>query len=251
MSDGTARAGWVCAAVLALGGCRAPQREVTVFAASSLRESLTQIAGQFEARHLGTRVQLQFAGSQELRTQVQHGARADIIATADEAQMAVLVAEGLAREPRTLTCNVPVLIVSKDAVQVKAFADLALAQRVVLGAPEVPIGRYADAVLARAGAGFATAVQAHVVSREPNVRQVLAKVTLGEADAAIVYRTDARVAGDAVRVLEIPASYNSIARYRVARGDGANAVDGSVFLTQLFDENGQNIFSQHGFLPCP
>ncbi len=188
---------------------RAGAQELTVFAASSLREAFSAIGQQFEAQHPGVNVALQFAGSQELRVQLENGAAADVFASADEKQMA-LVRE-LVLQPAVFARNEPVLVVPLDnPAGLRVFADLPKARRIVLGAQEVPIGAYAARILAAANLDL----EGRVVSRELNVRQVLAKVELGEADAAIVYRTDAARAG--VRVIAIPPAINVTAEYPIA-----------------------------------
>jgi molybdate transport system substrate-binding protein len=116
-------------------------------------------------------------------------------------------------------CNEPVLIVPvANPAGLSEFSDLPKASRIVLGVPAVPIGKYAEKVLAKASVAnpsFATSVLAKVVSREMTVRHVLAKVSMGEADAGIVYRTDA-AGSKQVKVIAIPAEFNVIARYPVS-----------------------------------
>ncbi len=200
--------GGVILALTLLPLCAGAQ-ELTVFAASSLREAFSAIGQQFEAQHPGVNVALQFAGSQELRVQLENGAAADVFASADEKQMA-LVRE-LVLQPAVFARNEPVLVVPLDnPAGLRVFADLPKARRIVLGAQEVPIGAYAARILAAANLDL----EGRVVSRELNVRQVLAKVELGEADAAIVYRTDAARAG--VRVIAIPPAINVTAEYPIA-----------------------------------
>jgi molybdate transport system substrate-binding protein len=150
---------------------------------------------------------LQLAGSQDLRLQIENGAAADVFASADEEQMRRL--GDLALEPAIFAHNEPVLIAPRDnPAGLREFADLPKARRIVLGVPEVPIGAYSIRILAAANLD----VSARVVSRELNVRQVLAKVQLGEADAGIVYRTDARD----VQVITIPPKFNVTAAYPIA-----------------------------------
>jgi molybdate transport system substrate-binding protein len=188
---------------------RAGAQELTIFAASSLREAFSAIADQFESQNPGANVALQFAGSQELRVQLEHGAKADVFASADEKQMAL--ARDLVVKPAVFAHNEPVLVVPLDnPAGLRAFADLPKARRIVLGAQEVPIGAYATRILTAAHLDLA----GRVVSRELNVRQVLAKIELGEADAAIVYRTDAAHAG--VKVIPIPPAINVTAEYPIA-----------------------------------
>ena len=180
---------------------------LSVFAASSLREVFTALARAFEQQHAGVKVELNFAGSQELRFQIDNGARADVFASADTRHM-----QGIAGAA-VFARNVPVLVVPEaNPAGIREFSDLPKAQRIVLGAPEVPIGEYSDAILAKAP--FREQVMKHVVSRELNVRQVLAKVALGEADAAIVYRTDAAAGRGKVRAFDIPGA--PLAEYPLA-----------------------------------
>jgi molybdate transport system substrate-binding protein len=221
----------------------APAPELTVFAASSLREAFTAIAEQFEAEHAGTRVALQFAGSQELRVQIENGAAADVFASADERQMARV--RELMLEPAVFARNQPVVVVPRDnPAGLRAFADLPRAHRIVLGAQEVPIGAYAERILAAAH----LSLEGRVVSRELNVRQVLAKVELGEADAAIVYRTDAARA--AVQVIEIPKAFNLIAEYPIAALSRARQPRLAEQFVQLVrSPAGRSVLARFGFAP--
>ncbi|HVT07208.1 MAG TPA: molybdate ABC transporter substrate-binding protein [Polyangia bacterium] len=234
----------------------APSRELIVFAAASLKDVFTALAGAFEAAHPGVHVVLNLAGSQELRAQIEQGAPIDLFASADRNQIYPLAAAGLVEEPASLTCNHPVVIVGAAVTAVLGLVDLPRAQRIVLGAPEVPIGHYADELLARAarlyGPDFPARVQARVVSRELNVRQVMAKVVLGEADAAIVYATDAAAARGKVRVVAIPDAVNVLAEYPMAVGHGApHPPLARAFLSLLRGPIGARAFKEAGFLACP
>jgi molybdate transport system substrate-binding protein len=213
-------------AMLLTSGARAsedagPGGGLTVFAAASLRDAFGQLAGRFEREHPGSRVRFNFAGSQELRTQLENGAPADVFASADTRHMDLARTSGLVEPPRLFATNAPVIVVPADNPgKVATLADLPTVKRLVIGAPEVPIGAYTLQVLERArgqlGADFPARVQARVVSRELNVRQVLTKVMLGEADAGVVYRTDARSGGDRLRMVEIPPELNVVAQYPIA-----------------------------------
>src|SRR5882762_10283735 len=203
-----------CCALLAVA-------QLTVFAASSLRDAFQDLGRNLEQQHPGTSVSFNFAGSQELRTQVEHGARADVFASADPRTLRALAGAGLALEPQVFARNEPVIVVpAGNPAGIHSLADLPRARRLVVGAPEVPIGEYTvrilEAASRRYGPAFGAAVEARVVSRELNVRQVLAKVTLGEADAAIVYRTDAASSKQNVEVIAIPADLNVQAEYPIA-----------------------------------
>ena len=223
-----------------------------VFAASSLREAFTDLARDFEREHPGVSVELQFAGSQELRTQIENGAPADVFASADAKHVKPLVAGGLAREPALFARNQPVIVVpSADPAGIHTLEDLPRAARIALGAPEVPIGAYTlrilDAAEKRFGPGFRARVEARVVTRELNVRQVLAKVSLGEADAAIVYGTDA-AAARGVAVVPIPADLNVIAEYPIATILRSKSPDlARAFVALVLSPAGRAVLARHGF----
>ena len=231
-------------------GCREAGHDqpLVVLAASSLREAFDELGAGFEVEHPGVRVELAFSGTQELRAQVEHGARADVFASADLAHMEALVREGLALEPSVFARNIPVVVVAPGA-PVRTFADLPSAERIAIGAPEVPIGRYAAAVLDRAqealGDGFRDRVEARIVSREFNVRQVLAKVELGEAQAGIVYRTDVR---DGVSVVPIPEVLAVKPEYPISVLRGAPRPGlAHAFIAWVRSERGRRILVAHGF----
>ncbi len=202
-------------------GRPADGRELVVFAAASLSDVFQKLAGTFEAGHRGTKVRLSFGGSQELRVQIEHGAKVDVFACADEKHMTALFQQDLVRPPRIFARNRPVLIVPvENPAQLAAFPDLAKAERIVVGAADAPIGTYADRIFAAAkqayGPAFGDRVAAHIRSREPSARQVLAKVALGEADAGIVYGSDAQAARERVRRIAIPDGINVTADYPIA-----------------------------------
>src|SRR5262245_55276575 len=199
-------------------GGRAGGATLTVFAASSLRDVFGELGTSFERAHPGVKAQFNFAGSQELRTQIEQGAPADVFASADGKHMDAAHRAGLVDAPKLFATNTPVIVVPADnPANVKSLSDLTRVKRLVIGTPEVPIGTYTlqilDKAKAKLGPDFPARVQARVASREFNVRQVLTKVRLGEADAGIVYRTDARCAGDKVKIVEIPAEFNVRAEY--------------------------------------
>ncbi|NBC95681.1 MAG: molybdate ABC transporter substrate-binding protein, partial [Deinococcus-Thermus bacterium] len=181
--------------VLLLGHAGVAQTLV-VSAASSLTEAFEDVASAFEARHDGVEVLLNLAGSSTLSTQIIQGAPIDVFASADVAQMRVVEEAGLlAAEAKRFAGNRLIVIARQDG-PVRTLEDLAGdGLQLVLAGPEVPVGAYARQALAamdaRFGAGFEGAVLANLVSEEPNARLVAAKVRLGEADAAIVYATDA------------------------------------------------------------
>jgi molybdate transport system substrate-binding protein len=247
----------------AAGGCgetpsqsAAKHDTLIVFAASSLREAFTAIGADMQAAHPGLQVTFNFSGSQELRTQLEQGAVADVFASADQKHMAALVKAGSVGEPVVFARNEPVIVISRTlAGQVNTLADLPTAERIVLGAPDVPIGHYTQQILDNAshtlGADFATRVRAHVVSQELNVKQVLAKVTLGEADAAIVYRSDALAAGERVAVVTIAPELNVIAEYPMAvlKASSQPAL-AQELMQRVQSPSGRARLAHAGFLPA-
>ncbi len=213
------------AALATLASCGrdadAPRRtQLRVFAAASMREAFTDAEAAFEAAHPQVDVVCSFAGSQVLRTHIEQGAEVDVFASADAAQMAALERAGLVGAPSLIARNGLVVIVpAANPAGITTFADLARAKRLVIGEANVPIGAYTRILLERAarglGADFADRVRANVASEESNVRLVRAKVELGEADAAIVYRSDA-IALPSLRVIAVPAAFDVVAETRVA-----------------------------------
>ncbi|HMK74219.1 MAG TPA: molybdate ABC transporter substrate-binding protein [Myxococcaceae bacterium] len=232
------------------------ERELVVFAAASLRDAFTELASRLEATNPGVRVRFNFAGSQDLRTQLEHGARADVFASADQKHMDGAKAAGLVKADRLLVTNLPVVVVPvSNPAGLKAFADLPRAKRVVIGTPEVPIGSYTLEILDRAsrtlGAGFRKDVEARVVSRELNVRQILAKVVLAEADAGFVYRTDAQSAAEKVTQIPIPQEFNVVAVYPIAILEKAPAPKlAEQWMTLVTSPEGQAVLSRFGFTPA-
>jgi molybdate transport system substrate-binding protein len=239
----------VVSAFATTSGAEEP-RELTVFAAASLREAFEDLAKTFESKTPGVKVRVNLAGSQELRTQIENGARADVFASADQKHMAALVKAKLVAAPRVFVRNTPVIIVPKgNPAKVGSFEELARAKKLVIGVPEVPIGSYTLEILEKAGGDFEQKVLANVASRELNVRQVLAKVSLGEADAGIVYRTDAMAGKDKVEIIEIPAKLNVIAEYPVAvLSNAPQAAAARAFVDLLLSADGQKRLAAAGFV---
>jgi molybdate transport system substrate-binding protein len=245
----------VCGEMGAVATARS--RELVLFEAASLKDAFGRLAERFEKEHPGTKVLTNAAGSQELRAQIEHGAAADVFASADRKHMDALAAQGLVVSPSVFTCNEPVVVVRTAlSSSLEGFADLPRAERIVIGTPEVPIGAYTLQILRKAsaeyGADFSKRVEAKVVSRELNVRQVLAKVVLGEADAGIVYRSDAMSARGKVRVLTIPAELNVTAEYPIAILKQAPSPElARQWIDLVRSEAGSAALRDAGFLPCP
>lgn len=253
--SGIAKALLACLLLLSSGCDNERSERLSVFAAASLREPFLRLEAEFEKAHPGVDVTLQFGGSQELRTQIQHGAPVDVFASADERHALDLVRAKRAALPVPFATGTPVVAVAKGAqAELRSFADLAHARRIVLGAPDVPIGRYSEQILERAnahvGPEFVRAVRSHVVSRELNVRQVLAKVRLDEADAGIVYQSDVAAAGGEVAIVPIPPNVNVTATYvATAIVPARERALTQRFLELLLSERGRVVLREAGFGP--
>jgi molybdate transport system substrate-binding protein len=228
--------------------------ELVVLAAASLREAFSSLAKAFEREHPGARASLSFAGSHELRAQLEQGAPADVFASADDKQMGALARAGLVATPRRFAKNVPVLVVAPEAAgTLRSLGDLPRARRVVVGATQSPIGAYTAELLSRAegtyGPGFRRDVEARIVSREPSVRQVLAKVSLGEADAGVVYRSDALVAAGRVVLVQLPRELQVVAEYFVATVTRTRRAEWAEdFVALVCSPEGERVLVQAGFL---
>lgn len=253
---------WILVASCALSvGCStsnapatSPDARVVVFAASSLAGAFDDLESEFERAHPGVDVVIQYAGSQILRLQIEQGAHADVFASANEQHARALVEEGLGSHLTAFAMNELVVIAADaEASPLRSFADLARSERIVLGSVEVPAGRYAESVLDRAaahpdyGAEFVRSVRSHVVSRESNVRLVRAKVELGEATAAMVYRTDAEGISK-IYVIDIPNEFQPEMIYFAVDTAGARRHARSAeFISFLLTDSGRAILRRHGF----
>jgi molybdate transport system substrate-binding protein len=194
-------------------------RRLTVFAAASLEDALTSIGEDFRAARPPAdpvAITFSFAGSQTLRAQIEQGAPADVFAAADPAPPAALNRAGLAGAPRVIAHNDLVFVRPASTLGAPPGPGVAGLTpevaagfaRLVVATPEAPLGRYTVELFSRLDPTLRVALEARIVSRELDARQVLGKVLLGEADAAVVYRTDAASAGPRVAVLEPPAGTN-------------------------------------------
>jgi molybdate transport system substrate-binding protein len=215
--------------------------EVTVLAAASLTKTLTALAESFEEANPGATIRLSFGSSTTLAQQIAQGAEADLFASAGTTALEQL---GDVKPTDTVTIaknTLEIATPTDNPGKVIGLADLARADvDVVLCAESVPCGTAADQVLTKAG------VAAHVVSREVDVSATLAKVTLGEADAAVVYHSDVVSARGKVAGVEIPAEQNTTLAYPLARfGDDAAA---RAFAAYLAGPDGLKALQDAGFL---
>lgn len=232
------------AALTGCGGSASGSRDttLTVLAAASLTDASKAVAADYARTHPGVRLRFSLAGSQELASQVRQGAPADVIVTADQKTMTGL--GDLVRDTAVVARNRLTIVVGKGNPKgVRGLADLARKDVVtVLAAPQVPAGRYARAALDRAG------VKVTPRSQEPDVRAVLTRVRLGEADAGIVYVTDAAAAGRDVTAVPIPDAVNQVARYpaAVVAASGHQAA-AQAFVRWLASADGARVLARFGF----
>lgn len=228
------------------GGDAGSPVEIKVFAAASLTEVLSRLQPEFTAANPGTKVTDNFAGSQALATQIRQGAPADVFASADTTNMVKV--RDLVSAPRTFASNLLQIVVEPGNPKgVKGLADLARGDlKVVLAAPEVPAGRYARQAL------DAQKITARPVSLERNVKAVVSKVELGEADAGIVYATDVAAARGRVDGVDVPAAQNVPVTYPVATVKASSHQrQAQAFVDFLLSDQGQRALKSSGFLPPP
>jgi molybdate transport system substrate-binding protein len=210
---------------------------VTVFAASSLTNAFDDVGKAYDADN-GGHTTFSFAGSQDLVAQIQNGAPADVVATADTTTIGHVAGE-LMSPAKTFARNTLVIVTAPgNPKHLETLSDLARSNlQVVLADPTVPAGKYAAQALNDAH------VTVHPRSLEPDVRSVLTKVEVGEADAGIVYVTDAKSAGSKVAVL--PVANSPVASYQI----GALDQRGEAFVHEVLSTAGQAVLHQYGFLP--
>ena len=255
-----------CAAAAVTDG-HGSSRTITVFAASSLAESLPAVATAFEAENPGVAVAFNFAGSQTLRTQLEHGASADVFASANWEHMAsVKKADLLGNTPEYFAANRLTVAMPIGSTAVQTLEDLARpGVSIAAAAKEVPAGAYTLNALDLMAAApdfpddFAAAVLANVVTNETNVRAVAQKVALGEVDAGLIYETDAAAQQyvGSFRLIQIPLQFNPAAQYPIASLAAAYEPEAAqAFIAFIQGDTGQSVLRQHGFAPptnvaCP
>ncbi len=215
--------------------------DLTVFAAASLTESFTELGKDYEKAHPGAKVTFSFAGSQALVQQVQQGAPADVVALANAKTGKELAAE-LSGAPQTFAKNRLAIVTEQgNPLGITTLAELAdPSYKVVLAAPAVPVGMASAEALNRAG------VAVKPVSQEQDVKAVLQKVRLGEADAGIVYVTDVKAAGADVSGTGLPGITNTYPIGVVNRSGHPEAA--SAFVNFVLSPDGQAVLARYGFL---
>jgi molybdate transport system substrate-binding protein len=214
-------------------------RRVTVFAASSLTEAFPRV---------DRRARFNFAGSNQLATQIRQGAPADVFASASPKYTQELSRARLVERPVTFAYNELVLVVpSSNPAGIRSVFDLRRdGIRLVVAAPAVPVGAYTREALARLGL---TDVLENVVSREPDVKGVVGKVALGEADAGFVYATDAKAAARRLRALSLPARAQPKVRYELAiLRSSRNKAAARAFVRRVLGPTGRGVLSGAGFV---
>lgn len=218
---------------------------LTVFAAASLTDAFTDLGQQLEADNPGLDVQFNFAGSSALATQITQGAPADVFASANPGQMAVVADAGLADgEPEVVTSNVlQIAVPAGNPADVTGLADFAREElTLAICAPEVPCGAAAEDVFSAAG------VTAAPDTLEEDVRAALTKVELGEVDAALVYVTDVVAAGGSVEGIGFPEAEDAVNDYPVCvLADAPNPGAARAFVDLVLSGEGQAVLAEAGF----
>ena len=222
---------------------------LTVFAAASLKNTFTAIGMDFEAAHPGTSVAFNFAGSSDLVTQITSGAPADVFASADENNMKKATDAGvLEGSPVPFAGNTLTIVTQPGNPEgVEGLADLARSGlQVVVCAPQVPCGSATEKLEEKTG------VTLSPVSEESSVTDVLNKVQTGQADAGLVYVTDAIAAGDKVTAVGFPESDDVVNVYPIAALKGAGQAElAASFIELVTGAEGQQVLKVAGFLPAP
>jgi molybdate transport system substrate-binding protein len=244
---------WLIAAlsVLLIGGCGSPDepaaedQKIMVFAAASLKTTFTDIGEQFKTENPGTSVEFSFAGSSDLVTQLTQGAQADVFASADTKNMDKAAQAGLlAGDPVNFASNTLAIAVAPgNPKKIASFKDLTQqGLNVVVCAPQVPCGSATQKV------EQATGVTLNPVSEESSVSDVLNKVATGQADAGLVYVTDAKGAGDKVAAVSFPEAADAVNTYPIATlKESKNPELARKFVDLVTGESGQKVLDAAGF----
>lgn len=235
--------------------------ELTVFAAASLTDSFKEIAQAFQADHPGVNIVYNFAGSQALSTQLKEGAKADVFASANNTEMKNVQAAGLADDTAKVfvTNRLAVIVPADNPGGIHALVDLAKPNlKLVIAQKTVPVGEYTVSMLEKMsadpdyGADFGAAVLKNVVSEENNVKAVVAKVALGEADAGVVYASDVTPdVASRVKPIAVPDEFNQIARYPIVvlKGSAQQQLASDFVVFVLAADGGQKILQKWNFIP--
>lgn len=220
---------------------------VTVFAAASLRDALQELNEEvFLKEHPDTEVTFNFDGSQNLVNGIHEGQPADILLTADQKSMTKATDNGDVEADQSYASNTLVMVTPADnRAGVKGFTTEGLAgKKLVICAPDVPCGNATKKLAEQNG------VELNPVSEEQNVKDVQAKITAGEGDVGLIYKTDAMNAGDKVQAIEIPGADKVVNDYRIAVVKNASNKEGAkAFMDAVLSDAGQQILAKYGFTP--
>jgi molybdate transport system substrate-binding protein len=225
---------------------QSPPTAVSVFAAASLTDSFRAIGDSYRRQHPNTTINFNFAGTPTLVTQIEQGAQADVFASADATNMDKLRADGFTSgTPQVFAHNkLEIVVAPGNPMHIASLADLAKPGVIYISAgPTVPAGKYAIQTLQKAG------VTASPRSLETDVKSVISKIELGEADAGIVYTTDVKAAGGRVDGVQIPDGDNVVATYPLAVvKDSRNTETAGSFVAYVLSPAGQSMLKSFGFL---
>jgi len=231
---------------------------LNVFAAASLTESFTEIGTKFHAAHSNDTVRFNFGGSQALVQQLISGASGDVFASADQTNMMKASSAGLVSNPQVFARNKLVVIIpNSNPGKINSLKDLAnKGVKIDIEGPTVPAGKYSLQVLdkmaqsADYGKSYESAVKANFISQEDNVKAVVTKVQLGEADAGFVYLTDVTSnVSSKVKELTIPDNFNVVAAYPIATTKNSpNASDAQAFVQYVLSSDGQAVLQKYHFI---
>lgn len=250
-----------CGSSSATNGTPAPVT-LTVSAAASLTDAFNLIGMQFHTIYPNVTVTFNYAGSQQLSQQIVQGANVDVFASANAAQMQVVIQGGAvtAGSQKIFVKNrLEVIMPKNNPAKIAALGDLARpGLKIILADKSVPVGQYALDFLTKAsadptyGANYKQSVLKNVVSYEQDVKTVFSKVQLGEADAGIVYISDVSVNSDKVQDLMIPDTLNTIASYPIAAITASkHPTEAAQFINYVLSADGEAILMQYGFIPNP
>ena len=256
--------GVLFAAVLAAAGCgggdpagggsgasSTPQGgTLNVFAAASLTEAFTQLAETYQSDHPGWTVKLNFAGSDQLAAQIEQGVPADVYAAASPKYPEELQGKNLLGDTTDFATNSLILIVPPDnPANLTSPYDLKKGAKLVIGDPAVPVGAYTETVLENLGISES---DLNIVSKEQDVKAVLSKVELGEADAGFVYVTDAFAAGDKVKRLQLPPKAQATAVYPIGIVSASKQTEAAQqWIHLVTGPGGQRVLHALAFRPPP
>jgi len=251
---------FLCSMLVLMAACGGESgKTLRVLAASSLTEAFTGVAREFEEQNPGVKVNLDFGGSQRLRSQIEFGARVDIFASADDRQVGILEAEDLVDGLPVYFAENRLVVIAAVNGAVDSIEDLSKpGTRLVMAEEDVPVGAYSRQLVANLagdssiglGSHFEGKVLGNLVSEEPNVKFVAQKVALNEVDAGIVYQTDVAAAQKTGPIVVIPIAVtaNVKARYpMVILEDAPEKELAQLFLTFVLSAEGQRLLAEHGF----